>query len=79
MEAHLVGLDQPDARVQADLTHECLSSVQLVLVELRHGQRAWALHRGGTRRALSLNMHASRSSETTKAGPKVQRLRGYTS
>ena len=53
-EAHLVGLDQLDARVQADLTNKCFSSVWLVLVELRHGQRAWALHGGGgTRRTLS--------------------------
>ena len=74
VEAHLVGLDQPDARVQADLTHECLSSVQLVLVAFRLGA-AQMWHQEDS----VLNMHASRSSETTKAGPKVQRLRGYTS
>lgn len=36
VEAHLVGLDQPDARVQADLTNKCFPSVRLVLAELRH-------------------------------------------
>lgn len=35
-----------DARVQADLSEKCFSSLWFVLVELSHGQRAWELPGG---------------------------------
>ncbi|XP_053843284.1 synapsin-1-like isoform X1 [Vidua macroura] len=64
----------PDARVQADLT-KCFPSLWFVLVEFRHGQRAWELHGGGGTRRTLLITHSSCSSYNMRAGSKVQKVK----